>query len=129
EQIPAHHDPGRRPRPKRAVLHRAARDEGAAPPRRAGWQVHPGLSRLWRGQCRGAGRDRAHLQLRHGEVRAGQCLRPSRGRRAGCGGDLRKGAHGRRQGDARGRAGEVRHHDHRLRRGSGRLQDRADPAL
>ncbi len=113
--LPAHHDPRRRPRPQREILYRAARHERAAPPRRARRQVHALLPRLWRGQCREPGRDRADLQLRRGEVRAGQCLRASRRGRAGCRRGLREGARGRRQGDARGRAGEVRHHHHRLR--------------
>ena len=38
------------------------------------------------------------------------------------------GHQGRRQGHARGRPGSVRHHGDRLRRGSRRLQDRANRA-
>ena len=61
-------------------------------------------------------------------LRAGDGVRPPGDRRAGCGGDLREGPQGRRQGDARGGAGEVRHHGHRVRRGPGRLQDRTGAA-
>ena len=51
-----------------------------------------------------------------------------RRRRAGCGGSLRQGKAWRWQGDAGGRASEARHHGDCVRRGSGRLQDRADRA-
>ena len=58
----------------------------------------------------------------------GTRLRPSRGRRARRLWRVRAGHQGRRQGHARARAGEVRHDGDRLRRGSRRLQDRADRA-
>ncbi len=41
---------------------------------------------------------------------------------------LRQDARGRSEDHARAGPGKVRHHPHRLRRGPGRLQDRADPA-
>ncbi|CAA9249005.1 MAG: Lactoylglutathione lyase, partial [uncultured Acetobacteraceae bacterium] len=127
-QLPAHHDPRRQPGTQRGLLHPPARHEGVAPARRAGRQVHAGVPRLRRRQRLRRRRDRADLQLRHGTLRAGHRLRPPRGRRARRGRGGRSGARRRRQGHARARPGEVRHHDDRLRRGPGRLQDRADRA-
>ena len=72
--------------------------------------------------------DRADLQLRRGRLRHGH--RASATSRSACRTSPPPASSCARPAarSPASRAGEVRHHGHRLRRGPGRLQDRADPA-
>ena len=124
---PAHHDPGRRPRPLHRLLHRAC--SGMKLLRRKDYPDGKfTLAFVGYGDESRARGDRAHAQLGHEDVRPRQRLRPHRAR----GADAYKAceevkAQGR-QGHARAGPDEARRQRDRLRRGPGRLQDRVHPA-